>query len=507
MTDALKGTLQDRYNELVPDRDPFLRRARACAALTVQAVMPPEGHTASAILPQTYTSFGARACINLASKLALTLLPPGASSFTMNVPVKTLLQEGVLTPPPEIVKGLAQCEQLVNAKIEALQWRRPTFVTLLHLVVAGNVCEYILPDGRVKLFRLDQFVCVRDFSGKVIEIVSCEDMKVRALPNDLRAKTDKKPDETAKLYTRFVALDGAYTVQQDLDELTVVAETKRGGIIPANALGWDLVPGESYARSHVESNYADLVALDGHSQSIREIGALAAKHYVFVRPNAAGGNLRKRITEARNGAVLSGNKEDVEAFQFQPSAALGVLREEKESLKRDLAQAFLLTGDLRRDAERVTAFELRMLVQEIESALGGTYSLLASELQAWRINKLIAQMQSRKELPDLGKGVEITVTTGLEALGRDEKVNRVRAFFSLISEAAPLQQDLALYVKLDEILTPGATALGFPQAIRTDKEVQQLKAEQAQQQMAAQMATAAAGPVANAMAAGDQPSQ
>lgn len=465
--------------------------------------MPPEGHTGSSILPQSYTSFGARAAINLASKLLLSLLPPGASSFNLTVPVQTLMEAGALTAPPEITKGLAQCEQLVNAKIEALQWRRPTFVTLLHLVVTGNIAEYIMPDGKIKQYRLDQFVCVRDFSGKVIEIVTCEAMKARALPDELRIQSGKKEDETAYLYTRFAYIDEkSYSVRQDLDDRTTQPEVKRTGIMPANALAWNLVPGEAYGRSHVEDNYSDLVALDGFSQSIREMGAMAAKHYTFVRPNAAGGNLRKRIAEARNGAVLAGNPEDVHPYSFQVGTSLQVVREEKEAVKRDLAQAFLLTGDLRRDAERVTAFEIRMLVQEIESALGGTYSLLASELQAWRLYKLIAQMRSRKEMPDLGEGnVEIVVTTGLEALGRDEKINRVRAFFGLMGEAAAFQQDLRLYVKLDEILVPGATALGFPSAIRTDAEVQELRAQEAEQQMAAQVASAAAGPLAQAAAA------
>lgn len=506
MIDPIKGTLQDRYNELVPDRDPYLRRARACAAITVQAVMPPEGHSASSVLPQTHTSFGARATINLASKTSLSLLPPGDSSFTLNVPVKTLMEEGVLTAPPEIVKGLAQCELLVNSKIESLQWRRPTFLTILHLIVAGNICEYILPDGRVKQFRLDQFVCVRDFSGKVIEIVACERMRVVALAEDLRSSTNKKPEEDCNLYTRFRLLpDNRYTTQQDLDEVTVNAEQTHSGIMPANALAWNLVPGETYGRSHVEDNFADLTALEDLSRNIREMGAMASKHLTFVRPNAAGGNLRKRIAESRNGAVLSGNHEDVEAFQFNVSASLSELRAEKESVKRDLAQAFLMTGDLRRDAERVTAYELRMLVQEIESALGGTYSLLSTELQAWRIKKLIAQMRSRKELPDLGESVDIVVTTGLEALGRDEKLNRVRSFLGLIAEAKQAGEDVALYVKFDEVLTPGAIALGFPQAIRTQAEVDKRQQEQQQQQMAAQMATAAAGPVANAMVSPAQP--
>lgn len=497
--------LQDRYNELVPEREPYLQRARACSALTVASVCPPQGQTASSVLPQTHQSFGTRASINLASKLLMALLPPGTSSFNLKVPVATMLKQGVLTPPPEITKGLAQCEQLVNSKIEALQWRRPTYTTLLHLIVAGNMAEYITPTGAIKQFRLEQFVCVRDWNGRVIELVTAEQMKVRALPEYLRGRTSKKEDETAVLYTRFATRDeGRYTVQQDLDDAVVEFEAAHYGLMPANALAWEVVPGENYGRSHVEANYADLVGLDATAQQLRESGAVAARNLIFVAPNAAGGNLRKRIAEARNGAVLSGRggpNGDVQPFQFNNSAAMQTMSAEKQDLQRGLAQAFLLTGDLRRDAERVTAYELQMLASEIETALGGVYSLLASELQAWRIRKLMAQMQSRQELPNLGDQVDIEVTTGLEALGKDAQVNKTRSLFGLINEIPPaFQQEAAMFFKFDTILTPTVAALGFPGSIRDAAEVQARQEAERQQQMVADATKAAAGPVAGAAA-------
>lgn len=506
----MSDKLHERYAQLMPDRDPYLQRARACAALTVPAVCPPQGQTAAAVLPQTYSSFGSRAVSNLGSKLMTALLPPGDSSFNLNVPVDVLMREGVLAPPPDIIKGLAQCEQLMNAKIEALGWRRATFVSLIHLIVNGNVVEYIQPDGRIKLFRLDQFVCVRDWSGTVIEIVCAEAMRVRALPPELKAlAAQKKEEETATLYTRFERLsDTQYAVAQSLDDQVVSARMVHDGTMPANALAWDLVPGETYGRSHVEANYSDLVGLDVTQQQIREGGAIAARNLIFVAPNAAGGNLRKRIAEARNGSVLSGRggqNGDVQPFQFNNAQALQTMQAEKQDLKQGLAEAFLMTTALRRDAERVTAYELQMLAAEIEAALGGTYSLLGVEMQGWRTKKLLAQMQSRQELPDLGDGVSITVTTGLEALGKDAKIKRVRTFFGLLNETPQaFQEEAASYIKFDTILTPAAAAMGFPESIKTSSEVQAEQAAEQQQQLMQTVVDKASGPVA---AAAMQPTQ
>lgn len=505
-------TLQERYNELKPEREPYLSRARACSALTVASVCPPEGQGPGTILPQTHQSFGSRASINLASKLLMALLPPGTSSFNLKVPVSVLVAQGSLTPPPEIQRDLTKCEQLVNGKIETLQWRRPTYTSLLHLIVAGNIAEYITPVGSIKQFRLEQFVCVRDWDGRVIELITAEQMKVRALPASLRGYTEKKEDQTVVLYTRFTTRhEGTYTVQQDLDDKPVQPSAEHYGIMPANALAWEVVPGENYGRSHVESNYADLVGLDATSQQIRESNAIAARNLIFVAPNAAGGNLRKRIAQARNGDVLSGRggvQGDVQPFQFNNTGAVQSMASEKQDLQRSLAQAFLLTGDLRRDAERVTAFELQMLASEIETALGGVYSLLAVELQAWRIRKLIAQMQSRRELPQLGDDVAIEVTTGLEALGKDAQVNKARALFGLMAEVPQaFQEEAAMFFKLDQVLTPTVAALGFPGAIRDAREVEERQQAQQQQQMLLDAAKAAAGPMAGAAAQQAFPAQ
>lgn len=498
--------LQDRYNELVPDRQPSLDRARACAALTIPSVCVPQGQSQSSALPQTYQSFGARATVNLAAKLLMAILPPGASSFNLKVPAKVLLAQQTMEPPPDVILGLAKCEKLINEKIETLQWRRPTYTTMLHLIVAGSIAEYITPTGHLKQFRLDQFVCVRNWDGKVIELVTAEQMKVRALPAPLKALSDKKEDASCVLYTRFELLDeGSYAIQQDLDNVNVTPRATHNGIMPANALAWELVPGESYGRSHVEANYSDMLGLDATSQQIREMGALAARNLIFVRPNAAGGNLRKRIAEARNGAVLSGNagqQGDIQPFQFNNAQAIQTLSAEKQDLQRGLAAAFLMTGDLRRDAERVTATELQMLASEIEQGLGGVYSLLSVELQAWRLRKLIAQMQAREELPKIGEdSVSIEVTTGLEALGKDAQVNKARALFGLFAEVPQsFQQEVAQRIDFNKVLSPTVAALGFPGAVIDDATVQAKQQAAQQQQMVADATKAAAGPVAGAMA-------
>ncbi|NIV37986.1 MAG: hypothetical protein GWN58_53800, partial [Anaerolineae bacterium] len=68
---------------------------------------------------------------------------------------------------------------------EALGWRTATLQSVQQLLVAGNVCEHMLPDGRIRVFRLDQYVTNRDYRGKVVEGIIEENLAENTTPEDI----------------------------------------------------------------------------------------------------------------------------------------------------------------------------------------------------------------------------------------------------------------------------------------------------------------------------------
>ena len=68
-----------------------------------------------------------------------------------------------------------------------------------------------------------------------------------------------------------------------------------------------------------------------------------------------------------------------------------------------LSQAFLLNSSVQRNAERVTAEEIKFVASELESTLGGIYGVLTQEFQQ-PLLKLI--MNKMKKLKKLSKTVE-----------------------------------------------------------------------------------------------------
>lgn len=508
-----KTTLKSRYDQLKTKREPFLGRARQYAALTIPSILPPDGNGYSSRLPVPYQGMGARGVKHLAALLTKAFLPTGNPFFRLSIPPQTLAMSGQNTVPAEVEKGLAIAELQVSSEIEAKAWRRPTYLTLQHLIVSGNALEWMLTDNTIRVFRLDQFVAVRDPSGRLVECIIEEKVHPFTLPEELQALIpgrdgkSRSVDEPVELHTSFKRdADGKFQSYQEVAGVHVPGSDGKfePDALPISALRWAEVAGEDYGRGMCEEHEGDLRALEGHSKAMIEGTAMAARHITLVRPNAAGGNLRQRIAKANNGDVLAGNPDDVSMLQFQNVAGLQIGQSEIERIGRNLAAAFMLSTDLRRDAERVTAEEVRMLVRELEESLGGVYTLLAADMQLVRVRRLIVQMQKNEQLPVWNdQQVQPTIITGLEALERQADVSRVT---TAITTLAPLEPSGAFdYVPLGPLLSKFLIGLGLPGEVRTEAEVQQLRMQRAQQQ--AQEQGMAAGAVTAAEAANAPPEQ
>jgi hypothetical protein len=109
----------------------------------------------------------------------------------------------------------------------------------------------------------------------------------------------------------------------------------------------------------------------------------------------------------------------------------------------------------------VTAEEIRYMAQELESALGGVYSILSQEFQLPLVNRIMFAMQQAKRLPSLPKGVvKPTIVTGMEALGQGNDLNKIRQFIEVAKEIEQAPQEL----NKSDALTRAGTALGIDMA-------------------------------------------
>lgn len=207
--------------------------------------------------------------------------------------------------------------------------------------------------------------------------------------------------------------------------------------------------------------------------------------------------------EAENGAAILGRPDDVTMLQQNKHADMRTARETYMDLKQDLAAAFLLNSAYQRQAERVTAEEVRRMAEELEDALGGIYSVLAQELQLPIALRTEARLVKENKLgPIEDDAVKPVVVTGLAAIGRGHEFNRLREFMAfLATDVASINPEAGQYLIVSEVLERGGLGLGVPTEglIKTQEQLAE-EQQQAQQQATQQTLLEGAAPAIGDMA-------
>lgn len=473
-------TARARYEKLKVEREPYLRRARDAAKLTIPALMPEEGNSGSTDFPTPYQSAGAEGVNSLASKLLLALLPPGSSFFRLMLDDATRAKLAASAseeenPVSEIDENLGRIEKAVMDRTEERGWRVSKFDSLKHLLVCGNILEQILPDESIRLHYLNNYVVKRDPVGHVLEIIAVEKIAKVALPPAARALVeentdDEKNDEGVDVYTRVYRDESMYRVYQEVCGKTVPGSQ---GSYPLDKLPWMplrycKVDGQDYGRGRVEEWMGDFESLESLTASITEGASAMAKILFLV--DEAGTTDPKTLQDAANLEFVEGRKEDIDVLQIDKLGDFAVAEKKAAQLEIRLNKAFLVHQT--RDAERVTAEEVRAIVAELEQALGGLYSILTQDWQGPAVSRVLFQMQKRREIPRLSeKIIKTQIITGLAALGRTSDYQKLRAFVAdTIAELGPQAIE---YINVGEYLKLKSTALQLPEGvIRSEADVQ-----------------------------------
>ena len=155
-----------------------------------------------------------------------------------------------------------------------------------------------------------------------------------------------------------------------------------------------------------------------------------------------------------------------------------------------------------RNAERVTAEEVRLTQLELEQQLGGIFSLLTVEFLIPYLNRTLLVLQRSRQIPKLPKDiVRPTIVAGINALGRGQDRESLTQFIGTIAQTLGPEALVNLINPLEAIKRlAAAQGIDILNLVKTEDQLQQER-QQAQQQavqqslvdQAGQMASAASG--------------
>lgn len=497
------------YDRLKNDRAPYETRAENCAKVTIPSLFPKEADNASTDYTTPWQAVGARGLNNLSAKVMLALFP---LQSWMKLRISEWQAKQLVADPAQLAQveqGLGMVERILMAYMEANAYRVTLFELIRQLALCGNGCIYMpAPDqsasstyNPMKLYTLHNFTCQRDAFGNVLQIVTLDKVAFSALPEDVRSKLDgeHKPDEEIEVYTHVYLDDetGDYLSYQEIEDEEVEGTD---GQYPADACPWVAVrwtkrDGEHYGRSHVEEYLGDLNSLENLHEAMIKFAMISSKVIALVNPN--GMTQVRRLVKAQSGDMIPGRKADIEYLQLEKTADFSVAKTVADNIESRLGFIFMLNSAIQRGGERVTAEEIRFMAQELEDTLGGVYSILSQELQLPMVRILLNQLQATQQIPDMPKeAVEPTVSTGVEALGRGQDLDKLTQFMQFMQGMGAIAQDPDLNVANLKLRAANAIGLDTAGLLLTEAD----KAKMLGEQMLQQGAGAAAQGVGAGMA-------
>jgi hypothetical protein len=486
------------YARLSTHRDSYESRAREISELTIPYMFVgntdeiQQEHSLGEMV-DPHQSVGARGVRNLASRLLLTQLPSNAPFFNY------IVDDSILNDLPEgltkgdVEKRLSDITRIIHQWMQKSDLRKEATEIFMSLLIDGNPLMFVDEDMNIQTFRLDHFVCERDQSGNILQIVVKETLNLSTLDSKTRKFVEENTTVTGEkkknidVYTWVKRQeDGSFTSHQEVNE-SMIPDSKSE--YPKGSLPWVApriakITGENYGRPYAEEFIGDLRACENLSASLLDMAAASSRVLFLMNPSSV--TDVDDLNGAPNGSVVPGRLGDIEALQAKLGGDFTVVQAQNAAVEQRLAQGFLLLSSIQRDAERVTAEEVRMMAQELDNALGGMFSTLSFEFQMPLVKAFEFRLKQKIGL-ELPPELEISVITGLDALGRGQDLNRLRGFVSQVLELQNAGVETAQFLDVGELIKRLGAGNGIDtnDLVKTPEQISQ-EQEQAQMQQAMQ---------------------
>lgn len=500
----MKESAHAKWQRLHALRTDLIRRCELYASYTLPYLWTPvDGNPDRDGTAHDWQSIGAQAVNHLVTKLMLTLFSPSRPFLRLDAGDKLKSDaEAQGIKEAELKTLLAESERKAVKKLDQLALRPKLFEALKHIVVFGNVL--LILDDKNKIIRvisLKNYVVKRDIAGRLHTLILKETVCFDELTPEAQAATPEadrpkaeSPESKVDFYIHIERDGDKFIETQWVGNADLGESFKKTyadeSALPYRVLTWNLADEADYGGGLVGDCEGDFGALSTLSEALIEGAILASEYRWLLSP---GSSMRPEDFEkTKNGGVIPGVKGDLELINAASAvaASLQVQQQALADYVNRIGRTFLLSSAVTRDAERVTAEEIRLMAQELETGLGGGYSRLGVDIQlplgVWLI-KLTGLTFTKTE-------AQPTVVTGLDALSRNGDLAAIRAFLADLTQLLALPDAVLIRLKLDDLITDLGTGHGVVGSKYVEKAaaVEKILRERQQNAVAAQAAIQAA---------------
>ncbi len=476
--------LRHRWDELHNKKTSLLAYAEQYALWTLPYVFPRENQSENVQLPIAQDSIGAQGANHLSNKIVSTLFPAKSLFFRLHIDqemkdmiAKALNADGA-ADAEESKKNLETAllqaeEQLLAAEkraedyLDMVQYRPQAINAVKLLIITGNAMVFHPEDDLpVQVYNFRNYHVVRDCSGTPIDMMTRETRAFETFRPEIQeqlkqdaafknsrlnqgaSRKDYKHDTEVTIYTRILLEDdGKYHVTQYADDVRLDTDaTYTADKLRWIPLVWNLIQGEDYGRGLVADFSGAFHAVNVLSSSLLNLAAVMGDVKFFVDPQSLIDV--KEVETSPPGSYHVGRAEHIGTAQMQKLQEAQFIQAMIERYERQIAQGFMLTQQLTRQAERVTAEEIRRDVDELETSNSGIYSRLAA---TWQLQTAVIALHDTG-FTEIGDGIEPRVITGMDSLSRAGEAYNMRLFLSDLGLLNAVPEDVRAGIKKPQFI-------------------------------------------------------
>lgn len=475
----------------------LLNRVETYALWTIPSLFPKGdnytfGTNTNNPIEYDYQSIGALLVNRLATKLARTLFPANSSFFRIDITNEQVSRE----LKTQKIKSIIEYENQACRRI-FFNASYAQIVHMMRLLIVTGECILHRVNNSLRVYSLKNYSAKRNNVGELLDLIICENKYFEELTPEIKALvgSQSSPSRTLKLYTRVKRqmIDGitSWRVTQEINGVALPTNMVYSDkLCPYIPVKWNFVNGDNYSRGYIEDYAADFAKLSDLSRELMayEMESMRLLHMV----NPQGGVDVDSLYNAATGEFVNGVPESVRPYEAGTYQKILEIRNDLAAVEARLNVAFMYSGNTR-DAERVTAYELRLNAEEAEQVLGGVYSQLAEGLHLPLAYLLLNEVRSDIIAALEAKDIQLDILTGIQALSRNTENQGMIIACTELNSILPVVANLGKRYNIQAIAEKVFLSNGvdIEEITYTEEELQAQQQQEMQAAQAQQMAMAA----------------
>lgn len=456
-------TISKLFEKLSGQRSNWQHSWEMCAEYTLPYIYQTDEKRKAGLEPEDLLlgdSIGATSLSSLVSQVGKVAFPENGAFF--RYAVKKGDNELSALPNTQQQNVLRNLEESAMTGLYKLGLNAAGNLLLKHLLGLGTTVFRVPVSEKksesIEVFDLNNVVIKRRKNGQITDVIIREKEEYRFLDDNakkalLTSKRDYKDSDTVDYYTHLKRRsDGKLEIVNAVDDFDIPSSKNFCTDVDCEykVASLNLTKGSDYGAGVVLMYLPLIHKANVYADTNTDTAVAGSMVNWAVAPTAQ--ITPEEFASREQGQPFGVKPDDIQAIVANVGQQLAITSEQYNMIRAELARTFLLPQAIQRDAERVTAEEIRMIAQRLEEVHSGLYSEIAELLQR-PLAELGIQLIDDEELLPYVDSIEVEVVTALEKKSRNRELDNVMAALGDTTIFNSLNPEIVSRLKTDTILS------------------------------------------------------